>query len=265
MHSEKFLSESQTLQAVEPLVVQAFGRELHLTPVFAPIWDMDGRLIALEMLSRVQDRDTGALCSPEMFFSKSPQSEQFRIFCWQLDILSQLVKWSRIRDIPFSLNINRGQALSLLGDPYISGRLQTLAPLLRLEISERFINKDTVPDNDPILQGLRGLTTLWLDDFGAGATALSWLMTGFFEVVKIDRQLFRDLVLLQEGVSFFNSFSSLARALNARIVAEGIENTSLMHKALSAGMDYCQGFMWPEVSLDELSTTPIILPQKEGE
>lgn len=259
-----YISSNQTLQPVLPLIVPAFGRLWQVTPTFAPIWGMDGRLFALEMLSRLQDRETGELCSPEIFFSSTPQCEQFRVFCWQLDVLSQLVNWFHIRDVPFSLNINRGQALSLLGDPYISGRVQTLAPLLRLEISERFIDKDTVPENDPILQGVRGLTTLWLDDFGAGATALSWLISGFFEVVKIDRRLFRELVLLAEGVCFFNSFSSLAKALNARIAAEGIENRALMHKAMSAGMDYCQGFLWPEVSLAELSTTPIFLPQKEG-
>lgn len=264
MYNRQDPDSNQTLQPVLPLIVPAFGRFWHVTPTFAPVWGMDGRLIALEMLSRVQDRETEELCSPEMFFSHTPQSEQFRIFCWQLDVLSQLVKWSRIRDVPFTLNINRGQALSLLGDPYISGRVQTLAPLLRLEISEHFIGKDTIPENDPILQGMRELSTLWLDDFGAGATALSWLMSGLFEVVKIDRQLFRDLVLLPEGVCFFNSFSSLARTLNARIVAEGIENRALMHKALSAGMDYCQGFLWPEVSLSELFTTPIFLPQEGG-
>ncbi|MEE9699140.1 EAL domain-containing protein [Lelliottia amnigena] len=265
MHMTQVLSSNQTLQSVEPLLVPAFGRFWQVRPAFAPVWRRDGRLMALEMLSRVQDPETGALCSPDIFFSETPQSEQFRILCWQLDVLSLLVKWSRIRDVPFSLNINRGQALSLLGDPYISGRVQTLAPLLRLEISERFIDKDTHPENDPVLQGVRGLTTLWLDDFGAGATGLSWLMSGFFDVVKIDRQLFRELVLLPEGVCFLNAFSSLARALNTRITAEGVENRTLMAKALSAGVDSCQGWLWPEVSFTELETLPTFLADHEAE
>nr|WP_261905551.1 EAL domain-containing protein [Escherichia coli] len=258
------LISTPALPSVLPLSVSAFGRVWQLTPVFAPLWGADGRLNALEMLSRLHDRDSGAPAAPEMFFALAPQAEQLRILHWQLDVLTLLMPWCRLRGVQVSLNITRGLALCLLGKPDMAAVVQALAPLLRLEINERFIEKDTVPENDPILQGVHGLSTLWLDDFGAGTTALSWLMSGLFEIVKIDRPLFQYLAVLPEGVCFLNAFSSLARALNARIVAEGVENMALMHKAQSAGMDYCQGFLWPEVSLAELSTMPIFLPQKEG-
>jgi EAL domain-containing protein (putative c-di-GMP-specific phosphodiesterase class I) len=54
------------------LTVPAFGRVWQLSPVFGPIFSPDGSLIALEMLSRIADRDSGVAASPEMFLPRSP-------------------------------------------------------------------------------------------------------------------------------------------------------------------------------------------------
>ncbi|WP_158262950.1 EAL domain-containing protein [Kosakonia sp. H7A] len=255
---------SPALQSVLPLSVSAFGRVWQLTPVFAPLWGADGRLNALEMLSRLRDRDSGAPAAPEMFFTQAPQATQLRILYWQLDVLTLLMPWCRRRGVPVSLNITRGLALRLLGEPDMAGVVQALAPSLRLEISERFTSPDTAPEHDPLLQGLRPLAPLWLDDFGAGATGLAWLMSGAFEAVKVDRVFFRDLVALPEGVHFLQALTALAGAVNTRMVAEGVENRALMQTALSAGVDTCQGWLWPEVPLTALATLPAGLPDTEG-
>lgn len=251
------------LPSVLPLSVPAFGRVWHLTPVFAPLWGADGRLTALEMLSRLQDRDSGAPAAPEMFFTQAPQAELLRVLHWQLDVLTLLVPWCRRRGVPVSLNITRGLAQRLLGEPDMVAAVQVLAPSLRLEISERFLSPDTVPEHDLLLQGLRALAPLWLDDFGAGATGLAWLMSGAFEVVKVDRLFFCDLARLPEGVHFLRALADLAGTVNARMVAEGVESRALMQTALTAGVSTCQGWLWPEVPLSTLATLPAGLPAPE--
>ncbi|UDJ82064.1 EAL domain-containing protein [Kosakonia oryzae] len=259
------LISTPALPSVLPLTVPAFGRVWQLTPVFAPLWGADGRLTALEMLSRLQDRDSGAPAAPEMFFAQAPQAEQLRILHWQLDVLTLLMPWCRRRGVAVSLNITRGLALRLLGEPDMAGVVQALSPSLRLEVSERFLSPDTSPDHDPLLQGLRPLAPLWLDDFGAGATGLSWMMSGAFEAVKVDRLFFRDLAALPEGVYFLQALTALAGAVDTRMVAEGVEDRALMQTALSAGVDTCQGWLWPEVTLAALATLPAGLPDAEGD
>ncbi|VVT54042.1 hypothetical protein UYSO10_5014 [Kosakonia radicincitans] len=71
------LISTPALPSVLPLTVPAFGRLWQLTPVFAPLWGADGRLTALEMLSRLQDRDSGAPAAPEMFLPRRHRPSSF--------------------------------------------------------------------------------------------------------------------------------------------------------------------------------------------
>lgn len=242
------------------LTVPAFGRVWQLSPVFGPIFSPDGSLIALEMLSRIADRDSGVAASPEMFFAQIPLTEQRRILVWQLEVLTLLAPWCATRRLSVSLNVSRTLALRILADPVVSESASLLAPWLRLEVSERFLSPDNRPEQDPLLSALQPLAPLWLDDFGAGTTGLTWLLSGVFEGVKLDRHLFRDLTALPEGPSFLCSLATLVRAQGAQLIAEGVETQELLEVVACSGLDACQGWLWPEVVAAQLADLPDHLP-----
>lgn len=243
-----------------PLSVQAFGRRWQLTPVLEPVWDADGTLIAAELLSRVHGCDTGDACPPGDFFADLPRPALARILGWQLELLALLRPWCASRQVAVSLNLRRPQALLLVSHPAMAEAAAALAPWLRLEISEDFVPPGEVALADPVLDALTPLAPLWLDDFGAGATGLTWLLDGQFEAVKLDRRLFHELAELPEGVTFMAALAALARGLDVRLIAEGVADDALMQAAVAAGVAACQGWRWPAVPLPDLGRLPGRLP-----
>lgn len=110
--------------------------------------------------------------------------------------------WCADHGILVSLNVTRSLAILLLNDSGMQKQMINLAPYVRLEINEYFLPPGDSVLSDPFLQGLIALAPLWVDDFGAGNTGLSWLMSGMFESVKIDRKLIAALHLQPGGVLF---------------------------------------------------------------
>ncbi len=82
-------------------------------------------------------------------------------------------------------------------------------PHLRLEIHEQFLSVDTCPQRDPFLRRMAEIAPLWLDDFGAGSTGLSWLLSERFEAVKIDRKLIETLYTRSGGTDFLRGICEL--------------------------------------------------------
>ncbi|HFN1103757.1 TPA: EAL domain-containing protein [Klebsiella variicola subsp. variicola] len=243
------------------LEVTAFGRRLFLSPWFEPIWSRDGRLAALELLSRIHDRDTGKLLSPEDFFLKAQDSEQFQVLNWQLQILSLMTPWCNSHDVPVSINISRTVAKLILLDLNTQETMLRLAPHLRLEISEKFMPAGLLPEQDTFLPRLKLLAPLWLDDFGVGSNELLLLMSGVFEAIKIDRILLERLHKFPDGHIFFSGLCELARNAHVHVIAEGVSDNFLQDFANSAKVTSCQGWLWPGFTLEKLYLLPEIIPR----
>ncbi len=246
-----------------PLVVSAFGKVWHLTPWLEPVWWSDGRLAALEMLSRLQDRDSGEAVSPEVFFSQLSLPEQFRVLRWQLEILVLMMPWCTARGVPVSLNITRPLAMLCLSDTDVQETLLMLAPRVRLEISEHFLPAGVQPQQDALLPHFQQLAPLWLDDFGAGSTGLSWLMSGLFEALKIDRRLLETLKKHPGGEGFLTGLCGLARSARVQVIAEGVADPDLQAFVRRVQVTACQGWLWPGMSLEKLYQLPDRLPRDE--
>lgn len=241
------------------LRLNSFGSNWLLEPVIEPIWDIEGHLKSVELLSRIKNCTHGHSHSPSEFFNSLAQSELCSVLAWQLELLAIIRPWCDARGVPVSLNLNRAQAFGLISSPYISGLATNLAPWLRIEISEDFVHLGSNGSYDAVLDSLKSVSPLWLDDFGAGSTGLNWLSDGFFEAVKLDRNLFGMLCSLHEGVRFMSALSVLASSVGVKIVAEGVCDDSRMAAARDAGVHACQGFLWPAVPFRKINSLPSTL------
>jgi diguanylate cyclase (GGDEF)-like protein len=108
------------------------------------------------------------------------------------------------------------------------------------------------------LQELRGLgVAIALDDFGTGYTSLTYLQTLPIGVIKIDRSFVSgDTLAKAERAAFLNAIIGLARSLNLRLVAEGLEDLSQIDELTSLGCEAGQGFFWSRaVPLDMVAAT----------
>ncbi|WP_019143472.1 putative bifunctional diguanylate cyclase/phosphodiesterase [Aeromicrobium massiliense] len=119
-----------------------------------------------------------------------------------------------------------------------------LAPaLLTLEITESVLmeNVEAVP---PVLQSLaeRGVG-LSIDDFGTGYSSLAYLADLPVDELKIDRSFVRRLLADPRTHAVVAGTIELARRLQLRVVAEGVEDAETLDALRALGCDVSQGYL----------------------
>ena len=120
--------------------------------------------------------------------------------------------------------------------------------LLQVELTEtamfeRRERGGPVP-RDAITQ-LRDLgITIAIDDFGTGYSSLGYLKQWHVDILKIDRRFVRDLVTDMSDLAIVAAIIAMARHLNIKSVAEGIEGFQQLEKLRQLGCAMAQGYLF---------------------
>ncbi len=117
------------------------------------------------------------------------------------------------------------------------------ADRLVVEITESVFLQNTFA-NLATLRSLHGLGVRFsLDDFGTGYSSLGYLLSFPFSKIKIDRSFITDLAEKKESRVIVRAIADLARNLNMRVIAEGIETTEQRELAQMLGCTDIQGYL----------------------
>ncbi len=81
-----------------------------------------------------------------------------------------------------------------------------------------------------------------IDDFGTGYSSLSYLKRFPVDMIKVDRSFVRGLGQDAEDTAIVETVVLLARALNLRAVAKGIETEEQMERLRALGYPIGQGY-----------------------
>jgi len=139
-----------------------------------------------------------------------------------------------------SFLINDQQSTILLSE-LISGRLSPQQ--LMLEVTEDALAKKP----ESALETLNKLKALGvriaLDDFGVGQSSLSHLRRFPFDVVKIDREFVRNVVMDENDANLAKAVIQLGHALNIEVIGEGVENSGQLNFLRELGCDSVQGYL----------------------
>jgi len=113
---------------------------------------------------------------------------------------------------------------------------------LELEITERHLIDQ--PDRAQIaINGLKALgVSFALDDFGTGFTSLTYLQSYGFSCVKIDRMLIKRLESDSKAHYLVSGLVQMAKGLDVRVVAEGVETEQTAQVLKAAGCNELQGY-----------------------
>jgi len=113
---------------------------------------------------------------------------------------------------------------------------------LQLEITETMLMRDQARTQE-VLRKLHDIGVyISLDDFGTCFATLSYLRSFPFRKLKIDRSFVRDIPEHHDCVAIVKSVADLARELNMRSVAEGVETAASLAAVRNAGYNEAQGF-----------------------
>ena len=127
------------------------------------------------------------------------------------------------------------------------------ASQLWLEITEQ----DVLTKSSTVIEKLNYLKSqghvMMIDDFGMGHTSLMYLQTSYFNVVKLDGSLTRDILDNERNSDIIGSIVYLGQSLDFKIIAEYVETREQRDELERLGCNAFQGYLYSKpLKLEDL-------------
>jgi EAL domain-containing protein (putative c-di-GMP-specific phosphodiesterase class I) len=210
-----------------------------------------GTVMSFEALVR-WERPGFGLVSPGAFIAVAEETGMIlEIGAWVLqNACQQATRWAALwpeRRLGVAVNISSRQVLkgNIVELVRRTLRVSGLDPtLLTLELTETTLIDDAMSAG-AILRALRDLgVNIALDDFGTGYSSLTYLRAFPINVIKIDESFVRTIGTEREGAAIVAAVVSLAKSLNMRVVAEGIETLDQLAAVVHLNCEMAQGYLF---------------------
>lgn len=165
------------------------------------------------------------------------------------EIAKQQAQWiSQGRKVvPISVNVSRAHfAKEDLAEHICSivDKYQVPHSVIELELTESAF----FDDKEVLLQTVKKLREagfpVSMDDFGAGYSSLNSLKELQLDVLKLDADFFRGVDAQERGLLIVSEVIDLAKKLNMKIVAEGIESREQVDFLTEQECDLIQGYFF---------------------
>ena len=249
----RFFTDEMNAQVTERLLLEhSLGLALdrkELFLVYQPQMDVtSGEITGFEALLRWQHPELG-LVPPDKFIRLAENSGLIvPIGEWVLRTACQQArKWQEngLPLVPVAVNVSALQFRQEDFSELIKRVLHEtgLAPqYLQLELTESLLlsNADLT---FPVLQDLKEMgIKLAIDDFGTGYSSLSYLRQFPVDKLKIDRSFVQHLGVNQDDALITAAIISLAKTLNLKVIAEGVESEQQMSFLRQHHCDEIQGY-----------------------
>ncbi|MDX1736301.1 MAG: bifunctional diguanylate cyclase/phosphodiesterase, partial [Halioglobus sp.] len=248
----RFYDEEMNAKAVEQLKMEEELRDAmrnhELELRYQPQIDSrTGEVVSMEALVRWK-HPTRGMVSPVEFIPVAESTGQIiELGEWVMDeVARNCLYWDEMGLKPFRVCVNISPLQFNQRDlPQWVGNFLERSGLppqrLELELTESAIMTDA-ETNIARLRELKNLgVDLAVDDFGTGYSSLSYLKRFPIDTLKIDQSFISDLDT-PDGAAIIDAILALAKTLNLRVIAEGIENEHHLSYLVQNDCDLLQGF-----------------------
>jgi EAL domain-containing protein (putative c-di-GMP-specific phosphodiesterase class I) len=121
---------------------------------------------------------------------------------------------------------------------------------------------DSVHASVAVLDALRKQgAAIYVDDFGTGYSSLGYLQKLPVDTLKIDQAFVQNLETDPDSASIVKTVIALARGLELKVIAEGVETEGQLAMLRELGCDAAQGFLFskpqPAEAIEKLFTKPL--------
>lgn len=219
-----------------------------LTLVYEPVIDLESsRMVGAEVLVRWQD-EGGKPVDPEVFIALAEELGLIGGITGFVIRQATEELADTLRNNAFSVSINvsaadlTGPALMELLDRYVSARKIPPAHVA-LEMTER-----ATADRTQIVAAIAALRTrgypVYMDDFGAGYSSLSYLHELSVDRIKIDKSFTHALGTEAVTASVVPQILSMATTLKLGVIVEGVETLAQEASLRHLGVQFAQGWLY---------------------
>ena len=211
-----------------------------------------GKICGFEALARWNHPQFGLLMPAEFVPLAEENGLINQIDSWALaEACRQMREWQTAgyasADLMMSVNISTRQfAQTGLIENVRRILLDTgLKPgCLQLEITESAMAKNLKNTASVLAELNRIGVTIALDDFGTGYSSLSYLHEFPISTLKIDRSFVTRMSDEPDGAEIVRAIISLAKSLEMKVIAEGIETVEQNEQLYEMNCDMGQGFLF---------------------
>jgi len=251
----QFYAAESNVHSVERLALEnnlrrALERKEFVLHFQAKVNLRTGKIIGAEALLRWQHPELG-LIKPADFISLAEETGLIiPIGAWVLEeACREAYSWKQVAGHAIRVGVNlsarqfREEGLhQTIANALTQSGLT--ADCLELEITESMIMQNAERAAS-LLQHFRELGTLVLiDDFGTGYSSLGYLKHFPIDSLKIDRSFVRDIPQDSDDMAITQAIIALARSLDLKVVAEGVENQEQLKFLHEQGCDLMQGYLF---------------------
>jgi diguanylate cyclase (GGDEF)-like protein/PAS domain S-box-containing protein len=249
----RFYTEHLTQSANARLALETRLRHAMQKKEFAlnyqPIYDIDGRIVAVEALCRWHHPEDGTI-PPDHFI---PIAEETGLIVplgeWILEAACrQAVAWQKAGlavGVAVNLSARQFQQANLLERVQAIVRKTGIDPhRLELEITESGMLARGERSAE-LMDALKTLgVSLSIDDFGTGYSSLAYLKRLPVDKLKIDRSFVRDIPTDSSDMEIAATIIAMAKNLGLKVLAEGVETQAQLDFLRQKGCDYYQGYYY---------------------
>lgn len=206
-----------------------------------------GRLVGAEALARLNHKDLGEVGAAELFGAadRCDLREELSNLI-QEEAIAIAAKWpAALGNLRLAVNLGAGE----LGEGYCARLLELLvttgfeADRLTLELTEESLVRDLDLASAELQQLRAKNIRIAVDDFGTGYSSLAYLKTLPLDYLKIDKSMTPDISGTGKDRIVLRAIIAMAKALELKIIAEGVEREEELAMLKVEGCDYFQGYL----------------------
>jgi diguanylate cyclase (GGDEF)-like protein/PAS domain S-box-containing protein len=232
-YDENIKEKLKQIEYIKDLINKALEEDKFIY-YFQPYLSLDSnRIVGAEALLRIEDN--GEIISPGVFINYAEQKGLIK------DIEKKMYKklievYLPKINIPISFNVS---AISFKDEEHIN--MLKEGKNLTIELTEREIAKNKAKVNQIFNKLRKSGFKIAVDDFGSGYASFAYIKWLNFDVLKIDMEYIKNITSPKD-FAIVKTIITLAKQLNIKTIAEGVENEKQIKILKNLGCDAIQGF-----------------------
>lgn len=218
-----------------------------------------GRIVGAESLVRWMHPKRGMISPAEfiLILEENGFITELDMYIWE-QVCRDIQKWVRQgrKVVPISVNVSRVDIFVVNVSEVFRNLVEKyeIDPrLVEIEITESAYVEEYQIISQAVEQLRENGFTVLMDDFGSGYSSLNMLKDVNVDVLKIDMK-FLDMTKdhTERGLGILGAIISMARLMEMRLIAEGVETQQQRKALLDRGCLYAQGYyFYPPISIEE--------------